>query len=663
MEAIPSATWRMLDQRISDKPLPMGLDAVWDTGIGLMGKAFILSRQQRFLRRAEKVLALERAFSEMTDAKLRKVADKLHETFRCRRDEHCDLERAFALVREVATRQIGQRHFQVQIAGAFALESGYITEMATGEGKTLTATMPATIAGWRGQGCHIITVNDYLARRDAEWMGQIYRFCGLSVAYIEQPMPATERKAAYLSDITYCTNKEVTADFLRDRLILGRSKGLSSALLSKITQAGQSVMDRLVQRGLNFAIVDEADSVLIDEAITPLIISGSAPNPEQMEAFQQAASIAANLNPQTDYLIDSRYREVELTKAGRARLAEMTDAYSSIWQGARRREEIATKALIAKELYLPNKQYVINDGKVVIVDEFTGRLMPDRSWRDGLHQAIEAKEKLEITPPKDTYARISFQRFFRMYRKLSGMTGTAREAATEFWQIYHLPIVVIPTNRPCIRKNLQDIISPTDSIKWNKILLEIHCIHETGRPILIGTRSVRASEHLSQLLKADNLDHQVLNAIYHREEAQIIAGAGQKGTITVATNMAGRGTDIKLGRGVAELGGLHVIATERNESGRIDRQLFGRCARQGDPGSAQAIVCLEDEFVSRYAKNTVSYLKKRHAYTTNDISSVLTRGVFHLAQKRAERLALRQRKSVMKTDHWLEEQLSFAGKE
>jgi preprotein translocase subunit SecA len=661
MVTLPSATWQMLEQRISDKPLPRGLDAAWDTGMGLIGG--LKPRRKMFLRRAEKVLALEKYFSQMTDANLRKAAGELREIFRRHRDTHSDIERAFALVREVAARQIGNKPFPVQIGGAFAIDHGCIAEMATGEGKTLTATMPATVAGWRGRGCHIITVNDYLAERDAEWMGKIYRFCGLSVAHIEQAMSADDRRAAYQADITYCTNKEVSADFLRDRLALGRVRGLSSALLAKITRAGQSIIDRLVQRGLNFAIIDEADSVLVDEAITPLIISGPAPNPEQVEAFRQAADIVSNFKQGTDYRINARYREVELTNEGKNRLAQASETFGDIWQAERRREEIATKALVAKELYSLDKQYVIDEGKVVIVDDFTGRLMPDRSWRDGLHQAVEAKEKLEITPPKDTYARISFQRFFRMYRKLSGMTGTASEAAAEFWQIYHLPVVVIPTNRPCKRKNPPDIVLPTGEAKWKRILLEIRRVHERGRPVLVGTRSVQASEYISQMLDAENLNHQVLNAVRHREEAQIIAGAGQAGKITVATNMAGRGTDIKLGRGVAESGGLHVIASERNESGRIDRQLFGRCARQGDPGSAQAIVSLEDEFVSRYAKNIIAYLKKRHAFNTDGISSNTTRAVFRLAQRRAEKLALRQRKSVMRTDHWLEEQLSFSGRE
>jgi len=670
------------------------------------------------------VLAWEGYFSKMTDRRLHEAACQLREVFRLNRDKPSDLERAFAVVREVAERQIGERPFPVQIAGAFALQSGCIAEMATGEGKTLTATMPAAIAGWRGHGCHIITVNDYLAQRDAEWMGAIYRFCGLSVAYIQQPMPASVRRNAYLADITYCTNKEVTADFLRDRLTLGRIRGLSSALLSQIAGSSicdfrlpnadckskienrKSAMERVVQRGLNFAIVDEADSVLVDEAVTPLIISGHAPNPEQAQAFREAADVAVALKPEVHYRVNHQYREVELTPEGQTRLASLfhrpssivhrgtrdeprssekrdeargTKDVAGIWQGQRRREEITTKALIAKELYSRDKHYVVDGRKVVIVDDFTGRLMPDRTWRDGLHQAVEAKERLEITPPKDTFARISFQRFFRLYRKLSGMTGTAKEAAAEFWQIYNLPVVTIPTNRPCVRKELADIVLATKTAKWERIVSETKRIHEAGRPVLIGTRSVRDSEHLSSLLKAQNLEHQVLNAIRHREEAQIVAGAGQAGRITVATNMAGRGTDIKLGRRVTELGGLHVIAGERNESARIDRQLFGRCGRQGNPGSAQAIVSLEDEFVSRYTKSAVAYLKKRYRIydfrlpnadckskienRKSEISSWLSRVVFRLAQLRAEKLALRQRKAVMRADHWLEEHLSFAGRQ
>ncbi len=660
MAAIPSSTWRMLDERLSVKPLPMGLDAVWDSGAGWVGR--FVPRRKRFFRQAERILAMEKQYSELTDAKLHQVAVDMREIFRCNRDSSVDLERAFALVREVGSRQIGEKPFLVQVAGALALNAGCVAEMATGEGKTLTATMPVTIAGWRGRGCHVITINDYLARRDAEWMGRIYRFCGLTVSFVEQQMQTEKRRQAYMADITYCTNKEVTTDFLRDRLVLSNSKGLCSTLLNEIV-TGTRVTKRLVQRGLNCAVVDEADSILVDEAVTPLIISGQAPNPEQIESFRQAAEIAARLEPDVDYAVNLKYREIELTEQGKTNLIKFAKNLGGLWKGIRRSMELLTQALTAKELYLRDKHYLIDDDKIVIVDEFTGRMMPDRAWRDGLHQAVEAKEGVQITPPKDTYARVSFQRFFRMYRKLAGMTGTASEATSEFWQIYHLPVVSIPTNRPCIRKNLPTIVLPTESAKWARIVQEIRNVHDDGRPILVGTRSVRASEQLSELLNAEKLNHQVLNAVYHKQEAQIVAEAGQRGRITVATNMAGRGTDIKLGRRIARLGGLHVIAAEPNESARIDRQLYGRCARQGDPGSAQGIFSLGDEIVSRYAKNFTAYLRKRYAGANSDISSPLVRGVFHLAQVRAERLALRQRKSVLKTDHWLDEQLGFAGSE
>ena len=661
MTAIPSTIWRMLAGRTADKELPKGLDATWDAAAGLTRRLTV--RPSRFLSRAQKVLVHQKHFVDMTDAKLRAAALEFGELFRCGRDEPDDLERAFGLVREVAHRQIGERPFPVQVAGALALEAGCITEMATGEGKTLAATMPATIAGWRGRGCHIITVNDYLAQRDAEWMGKIYSFCGLSVTHIEQGMAPFQRRQAYQADITYCTNKEVTADFLRDRLALGRLRGLPEALLAKISEGAGSGTDRLIQRGLHYAIVDEADSVLIDEAVTPLIISGSAPNPEQIEAFGHAAELASQLAPQSHYRVNQRYREIELTPAGKERLAELADGLGGLWSGARRREELIVQALTAGEFYLRDKQYVIQDGKVVIVDEFTGRLMPDREWRDGLHQAVEAAECLEINPPKDTYARISFQRFFRLYRKLCGMTGTAVEARREFWQIYHLPVVVIPTNRPCVRQFLPDRVFATEQAKWRAVVDEIRGRHQAHRPVLVGTRSVRASELLSEMLTAERLEHQVLNAVRHREEAQIIAGAGQAAKITVATNMAGRGTDIKLGRGVTELGGLHVVATERHEAGRIDRQLFGRSARQGDPGSVQAVVCLEDELVRRHTPHLSTVLHRRFGGTDREISSTITRRVSDLAQHRAERMALRQRKGVLRTDDWLDEYLGFAGRE
>lgn len=651
----------MLSYRTGSKELPRGLDAAWDAALGVGRR--MLTRTQHFLSLAERVVAIEKQFSDLTDARLREETIALRDLFRRGRETPEELQRAFALVREVAFRQIGERPFPVQVAGAMAIEAGCLIELATGEGKTLAATMPATIAGWRGRGCHVITFNDFLAKRDAEWMGGIYRFCGLRTAYIEQKTPPPARREAYLADITYCTNKEVTADFLRDRLSLGRVSGLPAALLTKIAEGAGSGTDRVVQRGLQCAIVDEADSILIDEAVTPLIISGKAPNEEQVLAFQHGAELAAQLEERRDYKVNHRYREVDLTPAGKDRLGELASHLGGVWAGARRREELVTQALTARTFYLLDKQYVIDEKKVVIVDEFTGRLMPDREWRDGLHQAVSAKEKVEVQPPKDTYARVSFQRFFRLYRKLSGMTGTATEARKEFWQIYHLPVVVIPTNRPCIRRKEPDRIYLTEEGKWEAVVREIRRIHETERPVLVGTRSVRASEQLSALLTVEGLEHSVLNAVRHAEEAQITAGAGQAGRITVATNMAGRGTDIRLGRGVAEKGGLAVVATERHEAGRIDRQLYGRAGRQGDPGTARAIVALTDELPSRHSPHLMGMLKRRFAGSDGEIASPLSRRVFDIAQRRAERMALRQRKSVLSTDDWLDEYLGFAGTE
>jgi preprotein translocase subunit SecA len=652
--------WQMLDQRISGKPLPTGLDAFWDKGTGYAKR--LVQKTSKYLKRSEEILALEKKFLNLTDAKLRSKSNELRDRFRRNQDTPCDLNEAFALVREVAARKIGEKPFPVQIAGALALANGCVAEMATGEGKTLTASLVATVAGWQGKGCHIITVNDYLANRDAEWIGPIYRFCGLTVAHIEQGMEQLARREAYDADITYCTNKEVAADFLRDRLAMGNLRGVASVLLNKFLH-GSGVIDKLVQRGLNFALVDEADSILIDEAVTPLIISGNGTNTEQTDAILQAAEVASFFCPRLHYTCDRRYREIELTVEGREKVHELSKKLGAFWKGTHRREEVVLQALTAKEFYLCDKHYIIDDGKVVIVDEFTGRLMPDRTWRDGLHQAIEAKEKLRVNPPKDTLARISFQRFFRIYKRLAGMTGTAKEASNEFWQIYHLPVVTIPTDKPCIRRIQPTIVLSTEAEKWEVILEEIVRINKTGKPILVGTRSIRASEYLSNLLKTRNLEHQVLNAIHHRQEAEIVAGAGQRGKITVATNMAGRGTDIKLGRGAAELGGLHVLATELNESARIDRQLFGRGARQGDPGSAQAIISLQDEYVSRYTAYAAEILRKHRNSTYPKIWEILSCKLFDVAQLRAERLALRQRKSVLKTDHWLDEKLGFAGSE
>ena len=462
---VPSATWQMLSSYVRTEPLPQNFDAIWDAAKGLITR--LKFRTGRYLARAQKVLDYERLSKDLSEARLKEEALNFRALFRTGKDTPEDLLKALALIREVAARERSERHYLVQVAGALAMLDNCVAEMATGEGKTLTASLVATVAGWRGRGCHVITVNDYLAKRDAEAMGKIYNFCGLSVGYVQGDSKPPERRAAYLCDITYCTNKEVCADFLRDRLALGRLKDLPAALLGKMLYGKGT--DQLVMRGLAFAIVDEADSVLIDESVTPLIISGDAPNEEQVEAFQQAADIAARLVRTKDYTVNPRYREVELTDDGFNRIMDMSEGHGGLWNGARRAEELVTQALSAREFFLRGKQYVVakekEDDKVVIVDEFTGRLMPDRTWREGLHQAIEAKEQIKINPPKDTFARISFQRFFRSYKRLCGMTGTGVEARREMWQIYHLPVVRIPTNKKCFRFQYPDLVFATEDAK------------------------------------------------------------------------------------------------------------------------------------------------------------------------------------------------------
>jgi len=660
MASAQSTTWQTLSRRSGHTEFPRGLDASWDKAIGLGVR--LVKRPNRFLRRAERIVDTEKDCRRLSERTLGERIAGLHERFRLGRDTVQDLPMAFALLREAADRRLGLRPYPVQVAGALALETGCIIEMATGEGKTLVAAMSAIAAGWRGRGCHVLTANEYLARRDAALMAPLYGFCGLRVAAVHQDMKPPDRRHAYNASVTYCTNKEVAADFLRDQLMMGRRCGVPSSILSKIVEGSDPRSGRLVQRGLACAVVDEADAVLIDEAVTPLIISGQGPNPEFIDAYRQASQLARELDPSEDYRIDKRNREVHLTEKGKRRLAERAEPLGGSWAGARRREERALQALIAREFFIRDKQYVIEGGKILIVDEFTGRLMPDRNWRDGLHQAVEAKEGLDISLPKTTFARISFQRFFRLYPRLSGMTGTGAEARGEFWQIYHRPLVEIPTHRPCRRVVLPDRIFRTAGAKWEAVVHEVQRVRRTGRPILIGTRSVWASEHLSRLLTSKGLDHQVLNAVRHAEEAEIIAGAGQKTCITVATNMAGRGTDIRLGKDVTGLGGLHVIGTERHESGRIDRQLYGRCARQGDPGSAQTFVSLEDELVQRHARLSPTVWLGRHDSTGREVSSSVYRRLIDSVQRRAERAARLQRKEVLLTDNWLDEYLGFAGK-
>ena len=569
--------------------------------------------------------------------------------------------RAFALVREISSREIGERPYDVQLIGGYALLEGMVAEMATGEGKTLAATLPACTAALAGVPVHVITVNDYLTRRDAAWMGPIYRALGLTVGAVTHEMTAEERRAAYRCDVTYCTNKEVAFDYLRDRLDLGGKPGQIRLRLERL-QGEAARLDRLRLRGLCFGIVDEADSVLVDEARTPLIISGRGDVSHELELYRQALAASERLVAEEDYRIDFPKRDVVLTARGIERLSEFADRMGGFWTGRLRREDIVRKALTARLLFHRDKQYVVKENQISIVDEYTGRIMPGRSWEGGLHQLIETKEGVDVTTRTEVLARISYQRFFRRYLALAGMTGTASEAARELWAVYRLEVCRIPTHRPMIRRGLRSRCTRTAERKWEAVAHRITELHAGGRPVLVGTRTVADSEHLARHLEAVGLPARVLNAVMDREEAEIISRAGGRGQVTVATNMAGRGTDIKLEPGVAALGGLHVIATERHDAGRIDRQLFGRCGRQGDPGSFEVIASLEDDLLRAHLPERIVDLAGRFLDPATPAGRFVALALFRIAQRAAERRHYRARRELLRMDEQLENALAFSGK-
>jgi len=638
----------MLGTKPPTTRLPEGLDAAWDASAAAVVAA--LPRTKRYLKHAQAVIDLAPDIEALTDTALREATLEMRAVFRRGRQTPSDVVRGFALVRESAYRAIGLRAYPTQVAAALAMHDGCIAEVATGEGKTLIATMPATVASWAGRGCHVMTVNDYLAQRDADLMRPVYEACGLTVASVTGDLEPPARRAAYAADVTYTTNKEAAADYLRDKLTLGPQRGLTDTMLNQLMTgrgiAGSATggpSEQVVMRGLEHVIVDEADSVLIDEAVTPLIISGVTPNAQQVEAFIQAAKLAEPFEVRKDFTVDRQFRDVRLTPRGENKVTQLTESLGGLWAGQRRAEEMIVQAITAREMYISGIQYVVQDNKVVIVDESTGRLMPDREWRDGLHQAVAAKEGVEVQPPKATMARVSFQRFFRMYRNLSGMTGTAWEERRELWQTYRTPTVRIPTHRPIQRQLAPDRVLPNEEAKWDAVTEEVAELHESGRPILVGTGSVGASETLSERLTQRGIPHTVLNAIRHADEAEVVAAAGQRGQVTIATNMAGRGTDVKLGEGVAELGGLQIIATERHESRRVDRQLFGRSGRQGDPGDAVMFLSLEDDLVRRYGR--LGWLP----------------WLFARAQRRASIRGRAMRKQVLKQDEQMADSLGFTG--
>ncbi|WGS64074.1 preprotein translocase subunit SecA [Marinitoga aeolica] len=593
----------------------------------------IFDKNKRILNRykkiVEKINALEEQIEKLSDEQLKLKTDEFKK--RLKDGETLDdiLVEAFAVVRETAKRVLKMRHFDVQLMGGLALHEGNVAEMKTGEGKTLVATLPVYLNALTGKGVHLATHNDYLAKRDAQWMGPIYEFLGLSVGFIQAGMENEERKRAYQCDVTYGTANEFGFDYLRDNLVYD--------------------LNDKVQRGHHYAIVDEADSILIDEARTPLIISGPSDTPSHL--YTKFASIARKLRRDEDFTLDEKSKAVILTDDGISRLEKML-GIENLYDPKNIHFLFHTlNALKALHYFKRDKDYIIQDGEVIIVDEFTGRLMHGRRYSEGLHQAIEAKEGVKVKEESLTYATITFQNYFRMYEKLAGMTGTAKTEEDEFKQIYNCEVVVIPTNKPVIRKDKNDLIYKTQKEKWNAVINEIKERFKKGQPMLVGTTSIETSELLSHMLKKENIPHNVLNAKYHEKEAEIIAQAGQKGMITIATNMAGRGTDIKLGEGVVELGGLYVIGTERHESRRIDNQLIGRSGRQGDPGESRFFLSFEDDLLRLFGgdklKNIMNTLKIEDG---QPIEHGILSKIIRDAQKRVEGIHFSIRKRLFELD-------------
>jgi preprotein translocase subunit SecA len=626
------------------------LGPAWLNRVQQLAGPTYAGRFSRFAVLVERVNALEPAIERCTDEELKAKAHELR--LRARQGDSLNslLVEAFALVREAAKRAIGQRQFDVQVVGGMAIHHRCIAELETGEGKTLVATMPAFLNALPGKGVHVVTVNDYLARRDAEWMGPIYQLLGLTVGCIQTGQSDSARRTAYACDITYGTSKELGFDFLRDelkRLRLGGDAHRKSFEQVYLGRGGHVEAEMPVQRTHHYAIVDEADSILIDEARTPLIIgANNQPTQEEAAAYYGADQLAATLVRVKDYKYDPLERKAELTATGRRKVQAVAAHSAFVTLTVDGLYEYVERALRAQIAYLRDRDYVAVDGEVVIVDEFTGRMMPGRQWQDGLHQAIQAKEKLEITLETITAARVTVQDFFKRYKKLAGMTGTASSDASELRRIYKVGVFRVPTNRPCRRVWMPDRVFSTEEEKFRAVADQIIEWNHKGVPVLVGTRSIEKSERLSTLLAAGGIEHQILNAKNHEIEAQIVAQAGQRGRVTVATNMAGRGTDIKLGEGVAELGGLHVIGTERHEARRIDRQLAGRCARQGDPGMAQFFVSMDDEIVEAFGEKPAARLRKRYK-GRGELTSLRMRRLFVAAQRRKERQHFRDRKLLM----------------
>jgi len=637
------------------------LDRIGRKLIGLVTSRGAAGRARKLRQILRHVHRHANAFEKMDEAALKARAQELRVVLPRQLQKKtlspADIGPAFALIREVAFRTLGMRHFDVQILGAYSILKGQIAEMRTGEGKTLCATLASATMALAGVPVHIITVNDYLAERDAELMTPLYNFLGLSVGVILAGQDEATRRSVYENAIVHGANKEIAFDYLRDRMILRRVPGNLRRKIERIS--GAQTGGGLRMRGLHFALIDEADSVLIDEARTPLIISGAvAPEPGQgAELFVQAMASAKKLREGPDYKVVANERRIIVTDAGLARLDEMAEASEGAFRVPVIREHAVVQALTAMHLFHRDEDYIVRDDAVQIVDENTGRVQEDRSWSEGLHQMMELKEGVELSEPRETLGRITYQRFFRRYTRVGGMTGTARDAAWELYSVYGLRVAKIPTNKPDIRKFTRDVVLRTQALKWQRIAKRTAALHAKGIPVLLGTRSVAASEAASDELTKLGIAHQILNARQDADEAAVIARAGQKGAVTVATNMAGRGTDIKIEDVVRVLGGLHVILSERHDSRRVDRQLEGRCGRQGDPGQVEVFLSFDDELLrSRDAR-----WSRRAARTLLFLGPGAVGLIIRGRQKKMERIHARMRFDLLEADRSLGSLLAVSG--
>jgi len=629
---------------------PTGIDGAWELAASRLICA--LPRRAKALQIADEVLERRESLETLDEKTFSQAIADIRDVFRRGRVSPVDYAQGLALAVEAGRRSLGMTAYREQVAGAVVISKGWLAEMATGEGKTLTAALAACPIAWRGRGCHVVTVNDYLAQRDADGARPLFAACGLTVAAIQEGMEPPQRREAYHASVTYATHKDLAADYLRDCLAARGAASRTAKLVRSLAGVG-GTSDGAVMRGLYFAVVDEADSVMIDEAVTPLILAAESDDQARHDAFHHACKIAQRLTAGVHYRVQHEHRDVSFTPRGAALVLQLTDGLEGLWKIERIRNEFVKQAVVAREHYVLGRDYVVEEEKIVIVDASTGRRMADRSWQQGLHQAVEVKESLEITPVKETMARVSFQRFFRLYEKLAGLTGTAWEVRHELWRTYRTPVVRIPRHRPLRRRMEPFRVLENLDAKHAAVVEAAWESHRRGQPVLIGTASVDESQCIAALLEAKGVNAKVLNAVNHQAEAEVVAQAGQPGAVTVATNMAGRGTDIKLGEGVEPLGGLHVIAALRNGSIREDRQLIGRCSRQGEAGSAGYLASWDDDLVKRY-------LPRRLRGVCKKLGPRWVSWVFVWMQARSERAMRRQRVGVLKYDDHLNQSLGFA---